>query len=258
MSETKAKYLIVNADDFGLSAGVNRGIVAAHERGIVTSASLMVRQPAAEEAAAYAKTNPRLGVGLHLDLGEWYAEADGKWKALYEFADLKSQSAAKQEFISQLRSFRELTGRNPTHIDSHQHVHKTDPVAYIAREFGKSLRIPVRHFNPIVRYCGDFYGRGEKDISCAERITPAGLVKIIENLMPGVTELCCHPGEDDGLKTSYRQERRQEVIALTDPSVRAAIDAAGIKLCTFADFPKPPSTQPKWLQAVQKVLFAGR
>jgi predicted glycoside hydrolase/deacetylase ChbG (UPF0249 family) len=49
--KTTAKYLIVNADDFGQSAGINRGIIAAHEQGMVTSASLMVRWPAAHEAA---------------------------------------------------------------------------------------------------------------------------------------------------------------------------------------------------------------
>ena len=51
------RYLIVNADDFGLSPGVNRGVVQAHERGIVTSASLMVRQPAAGAAAACARAH---------------------------------------------------------------------------------------------------------------------------------------------------------------------------------------------------------
>src|SRR5207247_11145801 len=52
--------LIVNADDFGQSAGVNRGIIEAHERGIVTSASLMVRWPAANEATAYARRHQSL------------------------------------------------------------------------------------------------------------------------------------------------------------------------------------------------------
>jgi chitin disaccharide deacetylase len=65
------RYLIVNADDFGLSEGVNRGIIEAAEKGIVTSASLMVRQPAAAAAAAYARKLDRISVGLHLDLGEW-------------------------------------------------------------------------------------------------------------------------------------------------------------------------------------------
>jgi len=67
----RQRLLIVNADDFGLSDGVNRGIVEAHERGIVTSASLMVWHDAARAAAAYARGRPQLDVGVHLDLGEW-------------------------------------------------------------------------------------------------------------------------------------------------------------------------------------------
>ena len=73
------RFLIVNADDFGLSPGVNRGILETHERGILTAASLMVRAPAAAEAAAAAHDHPRLSVGLHLDLGEWICR-DGAWE----------------------------------------------------------------------------------------------------------------------------------------------------------------------------------
>ena len=65
------RYLIVNADDFGQSRGINRGITEAHEQGIVTSASLMVRWPAAPEAAAYARSHGSLSLGLHFDFGEW-------------------------------------------------------------------------------------------------------------------------------------------------------------------------------------------
>ena len=63
------RWLIVNADDLGLSSGVNQGILQAHEQGIVTSASLMVRHQAAPEAVAAAREHPRLGLGLHVDLG---------------------------------------------------------------------------------------------------------------------------------------------------------------------------------------------
>ena len=75
---TGARHLIVNADDFGLSAGVNRGIVEAYDNGIVTSASLMVHKPAAAQAAALARSRPSLGLGLHIDIGvvgravEWW------------------------------------------------------------------------------------------------------------------------------------------------------------------------------------------
>ena len=64
------RYLIVNGDDFGLSAGVNQGIIECAEHGILTSASLMVRWPAAIEAASYAKQNRAISVGLHVDLGD--------------------------------------------------------------------------------------------------------------------------------------------------------------------------------------------
>src|SRR3954463_5895104 len=82
-----AKLLVVNADDLGLSPGVNRGIFEAHERGVVTSASLMVRWPAAEEGAEYAKAHAALGVGLHLDFAEWTIR-DDQWIRLYQVCDL--------------------------------------------------------------------------------------------------------------------------------------------------------------------------
>ena len=75
------RRVVVNADDFGLTEGVNRGILDAHLDGIVTSTTTMVRQPAAADAAARAREAPRLGIGLHVDLGEW-AFADGEWVAL--------------------------------------------------------------------------------------------------------------------------------------------------------------------------------
>src|ERR1700752_2476330 len=63
-----ARRLIVNADDFGRSHAINKAVVRAHNEGILTSASLMVNEPAVDEAVALARENPRLGVGLHLSL----------------------------------------------------------------------------------------------------------------------------------------------------------------------------------------------
>ena len=67
------KYLIVNADDFGQTSGINRGIVEAHLYGIVTSTSLMVDQPGAEEAARLAAGLDNLSVGLHASITDEYA-----------------------------------------------------------------------------------------------------------------------------------------------------------------------------------------
>src|SRR5438552_7939368 len=186
-----AKYLIVNADDFGLSAGVNRGIIRAHEHGIVTSASLMVRQAAAAEAADYAKGRPSLSLGLHLDLGEW-AYRDGQWAAVYEVVPPEDASAVAGEVARQFDAFRRLTGREPTHLDSHQHAHRSEPLRTIASEAAARLGVPLRHFDPRVRYCGDFYGQTGKAERFPDAITPAALVRIIRSLAPGITELACH------------------------------------------------------------------
>src|SRR5580765_3973284 len=106
------KRLIVTGDDFGLSAGVNQGIASAHEQGILTSASLMVRWPAAEAAASYARSHPALSVGLHLDLAEWTFK-DESWHPVYQVAALDNPSAVAVELEKQLRRFTELVGREP-------------------------------------------------------------------------------------------------------------------------------------------------
>src|SRR6266446_1898300 len=102
-----SRRLIVNADDFGQSPGVNRGIIAAHERGIVTSASLMVRWPAAAAAAAYASTHPELSVGLHVDLRELIYR-DGSWAVVYEVVPVDDRAAVAEEVGRQLDAFRRL------------------------------------------------------------------------------------------------------------------------------------------------------
>jgi hopanoid biosynthesis associated protein HpnK len=66
--DSKLRRLIVNADDFGRSASINQAVIRAHREGILTTASLMVNEPACDEAVALARENPSLGVGLHLTL----------------------------------------------------------------------------------------------------------------------------------------------------------------------------------------------
>jgi predicted glycoside hydrolase/deacetylase ChbG (UPF0249 family) len=229
---TSERYLIVNADDFGLSPGVNRGILAAHERGIVTSASLMVRWPAAAEAAACGRTHPRLSLGLHVDLGEW-AYRDGAWVTAYEVVPGDDAPAVAEEVSRQLAAFRSLVGRDPTHLDSHQHVHRSEPVGAIMRAAAHDLGVPLRACGPAVRYCGDFYGQTGKGFPVPEAISVAGLIRILAALPPGLTELGCHPALGDDLETMYRRERAEEVKTLCDPRVRAALAAEGIELCSF-------------------------
>src|SRR3954468_18395984 len=119
-SEAKARRLIVTADDFGLTEGVNRGTIEAHEHGIVTSASLMVRGAAAAHAAQSARSHPAISVGLHFDAAEWRYR-DGRWQLAYQVIDVKDPRQLRGELERQLETFERLMGRTPTHLDSHQH-----------------------------------------------------------------------------------------------------------------------------------------
>lgn len=228
------RAVIVNADDFGQSAGINRGIIEAHERGIVTSASLMVRWPAASAAAAYARAHPRLSVGLHVDLGESIYRA-GEWVALYERVDRQDARAVEAEIRAQLALAREFLRRDPTHLDSHQHVHTEEPALSILDGIARELAVPLRHRSPRVRHEGTFYGQTRTGDPLLTGVTPRHLVELLRRLPFGVTEVACHPGWADDLVTMYRAERAVEVNTLCDPAVRAAMSDEEIDLIGFAD-----------------------
>ncbi len=230
--DANGRYLIVNADDFGRSPGINRGVIEAHEGGIVTSASLMVRWQAAAEAAAYGREHRSLGLGLHFDLGEW-AYRDGTWVPVYEVAPTDVVTAVTAEWARQLASFRHLVGRDPTHIDSHQHVHLREPVRSVLTQAARDLAVPLRHCSPGVRYCGDFYGQTATGLPLHDAISVGGLTEILTALPPGVTELGCHPGLGIDSGSAYGVERAEEVKTLCDPRVRTAIVGKGIELCPF-------------------------
>jgi chitin disaccharide deacetylase len=231
---TGQRVLIVNADDFGRSAGINAGVVRAHTAGIVTSASLMVRWPAAADAVKMARSVPGLSLGLHLDLGEW-AFRDGEWQPLYEVAPTDDADAVAQEVRAQLSRFRELVARDPTHVDSHQHVHRDGVVAEVVEALARPLGVPVRDRHSQIAYCGDFYGQTGRGEPLHENITAAALIAILRRLPSGVTELACHPGEPDGADPVYDAERALELDSLCDARVRVALDEEGIELRSFAD-----------------------
>ncbi len=226
------RVLIVNADDFGLSRGVNQGIARAHENGVVTSASLMVRRPAAPEAADYARTHPRLGLGLHFDIAEWKFVGD-TWIPLYEVVPASDADLVEREAWAQVAKFRALVGEDPTHVDSHQHVHRSEPVRSVLLMVANELGVPLRACTPTVAYCGRFYGQTGTGEPLPENISLEALLGIVAGLPPGITELGCHPGLGAESDSGYGQERAQELAVLCAPELRAALSAHGIKLISF-------------------------
>ena len=228
------RRLIVNADDFGQSPGINSGIIACHKGGVVSSASLMVRWPAAVEAAELARQHPAMSVGLHIDLCEW-SETAGEWQPWYEVVPPDDETRVREEILRQFEVFEQLMGQPPTHVDSHQHVHREGVAHRVAKEMASRLGVPLRQFHPRIRYDGRFYGQGRNAQSCPDWISVDALIRLIETLPAGITELGCHPAHGRDVDSMYRDEREVEVATLCDPRVREALDANGVVLVSFRD-----------------------
>ena len=150
---------IFNADDFGISKGVNAAIVKAHREGILNSASLMINQKYAAEAVKSAKEMPDLEIGLHVNLTNEYPAApvqqipllvDGQGKLKNGFVNLLLLSFLKSR---QLRQQAEIemraqivkylaTGLSLQHIDSHRHVHLIPQIFKAMRELQKEFAVP--------------------------------------------------------------------------------------------------------------------
>ena len=233
---SEERFLVVNADDLGLSEAVNGGIFRAHAEGVVTSASLMVRQGAAPAAAEASAMHPDLAIGLHIDLGEWIYER-GEWIQAYLHCDIEDRDAVEAECRAQLERFRALLGRDPTHVDSHQHVHESEPVAGVAEALTAELGVPLR--NRAIHYEGGFYGQSGKGDAFPEGISPERLAALIQELPPGWTEIGCHPAAGPVPTSSYDAERQVELRTLCDPAIREALNVTNVKLCSFAQVNRP-------------------
>ncbi|HMA43715.1 MAG TPA: ChbG/HpnK family deacetylase [Gemmatimonadales bacterium] len=158
------RRLVINADDFGLSEGTNRGIRDAHLAGVVTAASLLVNAPGFEAAVRAAHEMPALSVGLHLNLtmGQPVSSpdvvptlCDSRNRRLYPLSHLIRRALAgkidgsevARECAAQLERLR-ATGLRITHLDGHQHTHVLPgvwgPVVDTARQAGvETVRIPL-------------------------------------------------------------------------------------------------------------------
>jgi hopanoid biosynthesis associated protein HpnK len=151
------RRLIVNADDFGRSSSINSAVIRAHREGVLTTASLMVNEPACPEAVALAKTNPSLGVGLHLTLLCGHsalpqAAIPGLVNSRSEFTDnstvaglryffdLRLRGQLRDEIHAQFKRFRE-TGLPLDHVNGHLHLHLHPVVFRILMKDAEQLGI---------------------------------------------------------------------------------------------------------------------
>ena len=132
------KYCIVNVDDFGTSAGVNRAVIEAHCAGIVTSTSLMVDRPLAAAAAALAAQHPGLGVGLHAQLTEEDGQAGDSTSPTPPLPPTSS--------LDRIDRFHDLVGGPPTHLDAHHNSHRDPHLTPVFLSAAEQLQIPLHGF----------------------------------------------------------------------------------------------------------------
>jgi predicted glycoside hydrolase/deacetylase ChbG (UPF0249 family) len=219
--------LIVNGDDFGASRGINRGIVELHQLGVLTSTSLMIAMPAANDAVSLARKAPALGVGLHVTL----THEDGT-----ELVDFHNDAACAAEIQRQIARFSEQLGRLPTHIDSHQNVHRDQRLRPLFQAAAARYGLPLREHSP-ARYFSSFYGQWEGEPH-PEQIGVENLLRMLDGELhdDGITELSCHPGYcEPDFVSPYDAEREIEVRTLSDKRLRTYLRAKGVKLISFAD-----------------------
>lgn len=230
------RHLIVNADDFGQTAGITRGIVECHQRGIVTSTSLMVTGRALDEAIAASRANPKLSIGLHFDV--W-----GEDERDFDTHDLP---ATRREFERQVDLFFKHTGRGPTHIDSHRHCHREEHLFPHFVDWARPLGVPVRG-DGTVNFVGGFYAQWEWGITELKYVSVQFLSEMLHNEVPAgrCTEFSCHPGWIDAdYRGIYSAEREEEIATLTDPRVRQALVDERIELIGYAELPGIAAARP--------------
>ncbi|MFC6122223.1 chitin disaccharide deacetylase [Phytobacter sp. SCO41] len=249
------RLLIVNADDFGLSRGQNYGIVDACRNGVVTSTTALVNGAAIEHAVALCEQVPELAVGLHftLTLGKPVGNTPsltregklGKW--IWDLAaqgSLPLQEIA-DELACQYARFIALFGKQPSHIDSHHHVHMIGAIFPLVAAFARQKGIPLRVDRDEARrqgidangvcstsgFSSAFYG-DEITVSLFTAILDAAALRGDSSL-----EIMSHPAFVDNqlMASQYCYPRLKELEVLTQPSLKRVIAERAFRPGTFRD-----------------------
>jgi len=291
VSETR---LIVNADDFGLSRGISDGILRAHHHGFLTSTSLMVNMPESGHALDRVSTAARLSVGIHLNIckgkpilpprniptlvdtgGAFHPPAMmiGKlWRWQVSARDLE------REFRAQIR-WMKMRGFNPTHADSHHHMHiypaaATAFMRALSAEGIRCVRAPRCSAWPKAGNLGGPHEGGiirrlfvhgyrsalqntllRKFHSADSRVSLSQQARrdstnlkshwmaTFENLPGGTFEFACHPGlPERGFSETdaIHLQREQELRLLLDPEMQGVISRSGIQLISYRELVAAP------------------
>ncbi len=267
--------LIINADDFGRSNSINRAVIQAHREGVLTTASLMVNEPASAEAVELARQNPGLGVGLHLtflcgraalsraqipglvnEAGEFTNNPAGAGFRYFFQPRLREQLRA--EIRAQFQRFR-ATGLVLDHVNGHLHLHLHPTVFRLlmeeAAEWGiDRVRLTFDPFWLNLRLSRGYLGyRATHALifhSLCLRARPVlqrrgirhtnAVFGLLQNARVDEAYVCAllsrlPPGDSELYSHPSLDEFKNEFDALISPRVRQQVKALGIELICYRD-----------------------
>jgi len=269
---TLRRLLAVNADDFGFTSDVNRGIVAAHREGILTSTTLMANGAAFEDAVRLSRETPTLDVGVHFVLvGGPSVAAPSRLLPPTVASLVRAVAFGGIDIAGELRAQMEkilAAGVRISHLDTHKHTHLLPPVlehvARLGEEYGVSwVRRPMDfplHGSPAdvpwsiklaSRAMNSLRGRFHRVLErhgCRTTDWFAGfqvtgrydaeyLLPLLKHLPEGTTEFMTHPGycgeELRAARTRLKESRQAELAVLTDQRVIEAVQREGIVLTAY-------------------------
>ncbi|EGQ8042449.1 MULTISPECIES: chitin disaccharide deacetylase [Vibrio] len=239
--------VIFNADDFGLTRGVNNGIVKAHRQGVVHSTTMMVGMDAEQHALELARHNPDLKVGVHLrftagvPITKHRNLTNGRahfinYDELWSKQDFETQ-VVYDEAKAQVEHFLSL-GLELSHLDSHHHAHTHPQILPVIKEVANEYRVPLRgtglcQESMTIRYIftDEFYD---------QKVSLDGLMAHLLSLKADydLVEVMCHPAEADQaliLKSGYALQRELELQVLTSPILKEQLAHHGITVTDYSE-----------------------
>lgn len=241
--------LIVNADDFGYSEGVNFGIIAAHKNGILTSTTMLANMPGFASGVKLSKQYPNLGIGVHLSLtcGKPLLDdvpsitENGVFRPLsfYETDFKVDTHEVYREWKAQIEKVYQ-SGIVPTHLDSHHHVNRLDAIREVFVKLAKEYKLPVRNnfevpssIKTVNRFSFDF-----DQLATEKKMwKPIKLNNIIQDCKTyHKVECMCHPGYIDHVvleNSGLRDMRARTCAELQDPNYKELFRQNDIQLGNY-------------------------
>ncbi|WP_099223791.1 carbohydrate deacetylase [Listeria costaricensis] len=256
--------LIVNADDFGYSPGVNYGIIDCYQQGMLTSTTMMANMPGFVHGVELAKENQGLGIGVHMTLTcgrplldglQTIVDESGKFKPLSFYQQENFQIDTDElyrEWDAQIREIFE-SGITPTHLDSHHHTHTMGSCREVAVSLAREYQLPIRDNFPkealvdlagikkVAHFVDDFDYTGlQKEYQISDQQMSDYFQRLLTELPQYESaEIMCHPAYLDrtiyeGSSLNMARIIEADILMHSDFSKKIRASET-IKLATYAD-----------------------